>query len=369
MQARERKIRYAVVGLGWIAQETVLPAFRNTPNSELVALVTGDGRKARELAGRYGVPQTHSYDEYNRLLESGDIDAVYIATPNSLHKEFSVAAAEAGIHVLCEKPMAASSAECRQMIRAAQNGGVKLMIAYRLHFEPANLRAVSVITSGRIGEPRIFTSVFSQQVEDGNVRLRRDLAGGPLMDMGVYAINAARYAFRAEPVEVSAFGGNNGDARFRDVHESASVLLRFPGDKLASFTCSFGAAAIDQWHVVGTKGWLQLAPGFEYHKELKLKTQVDGEESEERFGKHDQFGGEILYFSQCIQQNREPEPSGPEGLADIRIVEAAIESMRTGASVRLSEFDVHARPDAQLKQELPPVAPEVIVGASSPSRE
>lgn len=366
MPKNQQKIRYAVAGLGWIAQETVLPAFRNVGNSELAALVTGDARKARQLAEKYSVQRTCSYDECDRLLDSGDIDAIYIATPNSLHKSLTIKAAEAGVHVLCEKPMGANSAECEAMIRAAEAGGIKLMIAYRLHFEPANLKAAGLVASGRIGEPRIFSSVFTQQVEEGNVRLRKDLAGGPLMDMGVYPINAARYAFRAEPVEVNALGANNGEPRFEQVHEAVSAILRFPGDRLATFTVSFGAAPEDYWEVVGTKGRVRLGPAFDYHEELRLTAVIDGKESEETFPKHDQFGAEILYFSRCILEGREPEPSGREGLADVRIVEAVLESIRSGRSAAVAPVEITARPDESQKEELPPVEPALIVGASSP---
>ncbi len=366
--AAEKKVRYAVVGLGWIAQAAILPAFRHAENSELVALVTGDAEKARAIGKQYGIQKIYSYEDYDRLLKSGEIDAVYIATPNNKHKEFATAAARAGIHILCEKPMASTSEDCLAMIDAATAGGVKLMAAYRLHFEPANLKAISMITSGQIGEPRIFTSIFCQQVEEGNARLKKDLAGGPLLDMGIYAINAARYSFRQEPVEVIAVAENNGEKRFAEVAEAVSVILRFPGERLAAFTCSFGAAPIDHWYVIGTKGWLQLGPGFEYHGELKLRSSIDEKEREETIPQHDQFGGEIVYFSDCVLQDREPEPSGREGLADVRVIEAAHESMRTGKPVKLEPFFVENRPDEGQKQELPAVKkPPKMVRAASPS--
>src|SRR5437763_1467557 len=155
-----KKIRYAVVGLGWIAQEMVLPAFKNVRNSELTALVTDDPIKADELGEKYQVSQTIGYSGYDGLLRSGFIDAVYIALPNNMHKDYTVRAARAGIHVLCEKPMADSVAECEDMIHASEENQVKLMIAYRLHFEPANLKALERVKNGEIGEPRIFSSVF-----------------------------------------------------------------------------------------------------------------------------------------------------------------------------------------------------------------
>ncbi len=362
-----KKVRYAVVGVGWIAQEVVLPAFKNTKNSELAALVTEDPKKAEELGKRYEVWQTLGYEDYDNLLRSGSIDAVYIALPNSMHKDYSVRAARAHVHVLCEKPMADSVAECEEMIRAAEENSVKLMIAYRLHFEPANLKAVEMIQAGEIGEPRIFSSVFSQQVEEGNVRLKKALGGGPLMDMGVYPINACRYLFRDEPVEVVGVGANSGDPRFREVHETASGILRFPGEKLAILTSSFGAASADAYQVVGTKAELWLQPAYDYHEALKLKFKSGDKEKETSFDTVDQFGAELEYFSECVLNNTEPEPSGYEGMADMRIVEALLESMRSGKPVKLGPYEKRSRPGEQQKFEKSPVKPAKIVHAESPS--
>src|SRR5581483_7840984 len=167
------KIRYAVVGLGWIAQEVILPGFNGATKSELTAFVTGDPKKMAELGKKYDVAHIVGYEEYDSLLRSGLIDAVYIALPNNMHKDYTIRAAEAGIHVLCEKPMADTSAECEEMIQATSRNGVKLMIAYRLHFQPANIQAIERVQSGEIGEPRIFSSVFTQQVPEGNIRLKR----------------------------------------------------------------------------------------------------------------------------------------------------------------------------------------------------
>ncbi len=363
------KVRYAVVGLGWIAQESVLPAFKSAKdNSELVALVTDNPRKAEEVAREYDVSRTVSYEEYDNFLRSGAVDAVYITLPNSLHCDFTVRSAHAGVHVLCEKPMADTVAECEEMIRACEENHVKLMLAYRLHFEPANLKAIRLVNSGELGAARIFNSVFCQQVEEGNVRLKKSLGGGPLMDMGVYCINAARYLFRAEPQEVVAIGANDGERRFNEVHEMVSATMRFPGERLATFTCSFGASSIDSYQVICTKGDVRLHPAYEYHDEQSMYvTKEGGTEREKSFGRHDQFGAELVYFSQCIMENREPEPGGREGLADIRVVEALLKSMRSGQTVKLEPFDVPARPNESQKFELRKVKAPKIVEAESPA--
>jgi predicted dehydrogenase len=181
-----KQIRYAVIGLGHIAQVAVLPAFGNARrNSRLVGLVSGDPVKRAELARTYGVERTWSYEEYDDCLQSGAIDAVYIALPNTQHQDFALRAARAGVHVLCEKPMAMTEEECVQMASAASAARVRLMVAYRLHFERANLEAIEVLRSGRLGEPRLFNSTFCTPVEPGNVRVRRETGGGVLYDIGI----------------------------------------------------------------------------------------------------------------------------------------------------------------------------------------
>jgi glucose-fructose oxidoreductase len=358
-----------VVGLGWIAQESVLPGFKNAyKNSELAALVTDDPEKARKLGQEYKVATTVSYDNYNELLQSGSIDAVYVALPNNLHADFTIRAAQAGVHVLCEKPMARSVEECESMTHACQDHKVKLMIAYRLHFEPGNLKAIEIVNSGELGEPRFFSSIFGQQVPEGNIRLEKSLDGGPLMDVGIYCINAARYLFRSEPEEVVALGATiKGDPRFNEIHEMASAILRFPGERLASFTASLGSASVDSYTVVGTKSDLRVSPGYGYHEKRELIRTVTAKERTETFKQGDQFGAEIQYFSQCILDDTTPEPGGLEGTADIRVIEGILESIRSGHAVRLSQSGPIQHPDVHQRIELPAVKAPKIVNAQSPS--
>src|SRR5213595_1756712 len=209
----KRVIRYAVVGCGHIAQVAVLPAFGNARrNSKLAAIVSGDPVKREALKKKYEVEHAIDYAQYDELLKSGAIDAVYIALPNSMHAEYAERAARAGVHVLCEKPMAVTEAECELMGRVAREHQVRLMVAYRLHFERANLEAIEIARSGRIGEPRLFTSTFTMTVVPGNIRVRREMGGGVLYDIGIYCINAARSLFRDEPIEVwAASAGVIGD--------------------------------------------------------------------------------------------------------------------------------------------------------------
>ena len=366
--ANEGRVRYAVVGLGYIAQAAVLPAFAHAKeNSELAALVSDDPTKRKVLGEQYGVPtKVFSYEEFDNLLYSGLIDAVYIALPNNMHAEFTRRAAEAGKHVLCEKPMAMTESECLEMIDVCEAHDVRLMIAYRLHFEEANLKAVELVRSGKIGEPRIFQSIFTQQVRDDNVRLRRELSGGSVYDLGVYCINAAHYLFRDEPIEVLATSAAGDDARFEEVDEMTTAILRFPGDRLATFTCSFGAADVSSYRIVGAEGDLLVEPAYEYTGELIHQLTVKGKTSREVFAMRDQFAPELVYFSRAVQSGAIPEPSGHEGLADVRVIEAIYRSAQDGVAVTLDPCSRPSGRDAEQEIHKPPVEEPELVHASGP---
>lgn len=363
------KIRYAVVGLGWFAQVAAMPAFAQAENSELVALVSDDSTKLQELSQKYGVQHTYSYEDYEDCLTSGEVDAVYIALPNHLHCEYTVRAAKQGIHVLCEKPMAITEDECEQMIHACESNGVKLMIAYRLHLDPANLEAVEVVRSGKIGEPRIFNSVFTQQVKDeNNIRLRKAVGGGTIDDIGIYCINAARYLFQDEPIEAFAVAATKGEQRFSEVEEMTTAILRFSNERLATFTVSFGAAPVSTYQIVGTKGDLRLDPAYAWFGELKHYLTINGETQERTFPPHSQLAAEFTYFSDCITQNKDPEPSGMEGLNDVRIIRALYQSIELGQPVEIEQLDHHQRPTLDLAIQRPPAQEKPdLIHAASPS--
>ncbi|HWN19084.1 MAG TPA: Gfo/Idh/MocA family oxidoreductase, partial [Gemmatimonadales bacterium] len=330
-KAEKKTVRYAVVGLGHIAQVAVLPAFAHAENSELTALISDDPQKLDKLGRRYKVKARYSYDQFEECLQSGVADAVYIALPNHLHREYTERAARAGVHVLCEKPLAVTEEDCLSMIQACEENGVKLMTAYRLHFEEANLKAVDLVQGGSLGEPRLFYSVFTMQVKEGDIRLNpRELGGGPLYDIGVYCINAVRNLFGAEPMEVMAFSANNGERRFQQCEEMTSAILRFPGrERLASFTCSFNGADVGAYRVVGTKGDLVMNPAYEYAEGLTQRVTIDGRTRERTFPKRDQFAPELISFSECILTGAAPEPSGWEGFADVRVIRALYRSADT----------------------------------------
>jgi predicted dehydrogenase len=337
--ARSHPIRYAVVGLGHIAQVAVLPGFVHArKNSRLTALVSGDRRKLEALSRRHRGVATFTYEQYEECL--AQVDAVYIALPNSMHAEYTIRAANAGVHVLCEKPMAVTAADCERMIEACEEAQVKLMIAYRLHFDDVTLSVLDLIRRRRIGEPKFFNSSFSLTVRRGDIRTQKALGGGTLYDIGIYCINAARQVFDAEPKEVMAVSVNSGARGLEEIDESTGALLRFDGERVAAFVSSFNADDVGSYRVLGTKGQLHVEPAYEYAEGLKYTMTVNGKTTRSRkTAKHDQFGAEIEYFSQCIQKGRAPEPSGYEGLQDVRIIEALYESAETGKAVAVPPFE------------------------------
>jgi glucose-fructose oxidoreductase len=355
-----RPVRYAVVGLGHIAQVAVLPAFAHAgENSRLSALVSDDDEKLSALTKKYDVERSFGYEQFDRCLE--EVDAVYIALPNSMHADYAIRAAEAGVHVLCEKPMAVTVEECERMIAAARANDVRLMVAYRLHFEHVTLKAIERIAAGAIGEPKFFNSTFSMRVRPGDIRTKRRLGGGTLYDIGVYCINAARHLFRAEPVEVQACSVNTDPARLPEIDETTAAILRFDNGRIASFVTSFNAIDAGWYEVLGTSGRLRVDPAYEYAEGLAYEITIEGRTTRHDSAKRDQFAAELVYFSGCILDGEEPEPSGEEGLQDVRIVRALYESADIGRAIELPPYEPirHPRMDQAIRKR-PTEKPETV---------
>jgi glucose-fructose oxidoreductase len=368
----KRKIRYAVVGQGYISQIAVLPAFKHAKeNSELVALVSDSRTKLKVLGKRYGVTRLLGYEDYPELLRSGEIDAVYIALPNFLHREFAIPAAQAGVHVLCEKPLEVNSGRAIEMIQAARYHRVKLMTAYRLHFEETLLTAVDLIhRKKQIGEPKVFNSAFSIAVDTRNYRAgAREEGGGPIFDIGIYCINAARMLFRDEPVEAVAMDLRTDPRKFSESEEAMSVSLRFPGDRVANFVCSFGAFPNGQLTMVGSKGVLSIENAYEYAGTKELTIRRKDRSKKRSFRTRDQFAPELLYFSECILKDREPEPSGIEGLADIWTIEAIIRSSESGRSELIERINKSGYPGLRQEIRRPAIGKPKLVQVKEPSKD
>lgn len=350
-----KKIRYAVVGLGHIAQAAVLPAFGGARrNSELVALVTGDQEKEK-LAKRYGADFVLGYHEYESFLQQGLVDVAYISLPNDMHREYVEMTAKAGVHVLCEKPLAVTSQDARAMHEAAKKNNVHLMTAYRLHFEKANLEAARIVNSQKMGDIKFFSSVFSMNVKPGNIRTKEVRGGGTLHDIGIYCINAARSLFKDQPLEVMATSLYDiKDPRFKETDEMTSAILRFSDNRLASFTTCFSSAARARYEVICTKGSISLENAYEYADRMTLEVKDIGNKtkSKREYAKRDQFAAELVYFSDCILKNKAPETDAEEGILDLLVIEALLKSAATGKAVKVQPLSSNKKTFPTLRQQI-----------------
>ncbi|WP_455924520.1 Gfo/Idh/MocA family protein [Pseudomonas putida] len=355
------KVRYAVVAGGWISQGAFMPGVAQTDNSVMTALVTGDPVKAAQLADNYGLKSYH-YEEFATLLASGEIDAVYIATPNFRHREFAVPALEAGIHVLLEKPMATSEADCQAINAAAQRSKAQLMVAYRLHCEPATVEMVTKVRAGEIGEPRLFTSTFTQHTKESNHRAHSGYWAGPVTDMGPYPLNAVRNLFGDEPLEVSAVGINTPGRHF-DSHDTVTVTLRFSRERLAHFTVSYSLPGSQRFQLIGSEGEIEASPCFGFGEGVAIGYRLikDGKPQEHQHPVVDHFGGETQYFSECILKGVAPEPDGDEAWRDVRVLAAIEKALQTGQPQRLEPLPARRgiQPDQARQLPLAKVPPYV----------
>ncbi len=360
----DRKVRYGVVGCGWIAQGYFMPGVGHTGNSELTALVSGDPEKRAALGKKYDIENTYSYEEFPDMLEEDVVDAIYVSTPNWLHTDYAVAALEAGVHVLLEKPMAIGLEDCEKIMEAQRKSGAKLMIAYRLHFEPGNLAALKMAREGKLGEVQYFGSTFAQIVKPQNQRARNGYEGGPVYDMGPYPINAVRNFFGEEPLEVSAVGYNNGLGDFDD---TVCVTLKFSKNRAAQFVLGYALAAVDEYRLLGTKGFLQVNPAFQVGMQIEHRTRFGEKTDHDTFKETDHFGGETKYFSQCIIEGRDPEPDGEEGWCDVRVIEAIRQSLETGKPVTLEPYKRKRQIALEQEQRLGTVSVPKFVDAEKPA--
>jgi glucose-fructose oxidoreductase len=335
-----KPVGWAVVGLGRLAVNQVLPAFRTCRRSGLAGLVSGRPEKARHLAQVHGVaPRSiYSYDDYDALARDASIDAVYVALPNSMHAEYTIRALKAGKHVLCEKPMAVTPAECEAMIAAAREAGRKLMIAYRLRYEPFTRTLIQLARdASELGPTRLIAAEAGFAIGDpGQWRLKRAMAGGgSLMDIGIYALQAARYLSGEEPVAVDAMlHSAPGDPRFVEVEENVVFQLRFPSGILAQCASSYGAG-LNRFRAFKPGGSVELEPALSYSG-LRLRVHRRGAVEERPQPVIDHFAAEIDHFSECIVSGADPLTPGEEGLRDLRILMAIYEAARSGKTVELA---------------------------------
>lgn len=336
--ARSKRVGYAVVGLGHIAEHAVLPAFRRAKRSRLIALVSSDAQKAKRLARKFGAASHCTYDGFEECLRNPEIEAVYVATNNSTHLGFTRRAAAAGKHVLCEKPLANTSEECREMIDACRRAGVKLMTAYRKYFEPSSVDLKKLIDANKLGRLKLIHSAFTFNLPaQQGWHLKRELAGGgSLWDVGIYCVNTIRWLTGLEPVEAAGYSWSAEPERFKEVDESIAFQLKFQNGLFVQASSSFAAAKASFIQIHGDKGWAAGDPFYAYNEERRLFGQIGGRWFGKVYKPIEEFHLELDHLAACIRANREPEPDGITGMRDVVVMEAIYEAAELGRAVPIA---------------------------------
>jgi predicted dehydrogenase len=335
-----KRVGFAVVGLGNIAQGSILPSFAQCKKAELVAVVSRDKAEAADVAIKFKVRAHYSTAEYARCLQNPEVSAVYVATPPGAHEPYTVQAALAGKHVLCEKPLAATSEQSAEMVEACTRNQVLFMTAYRKHFEPSCVYLKQLIQSGDLGRIDVIHTAFSELYSPGTSLpwlLDSDVAGGgPLMDLGVYCVNTTRWLVEQDPLEVSAQTWVRDTVTFRDVEEGISFRLRFPSGLVVQGSSSYGAVSSSFIYVQATKGWASLTPAFPFDEERRLTGKIGERWIERRFAIVDEFAPEIEAFAAAIQNGGAVESDGVQGHRDMIICDAIYNSARKQRSVDIN---------------------------------
>lgn len=332
----DKKLGFALVGLGNLSTNQIAPALQKTKNCRLAAIVTGTPAKAEKWKAQYNLPDQciYNYETMEKMRDNRDIDVVYVVTPNALHAEHTIKAARAGKHVLCEKPMEVSTEKCQAMIAECKQAGKQLAIAYRCQFEPHHLECVRLAREKTFGDVRIVEAGFGFPIGDPKQwRLNHALAGGgALMDVGIYALQAARMLIGEEPILVSAQETKTDPVKFKDVDESMTWELKFPGGAIAYSSTTYKVGGINRFTAYADRGWFGMDPAYGYNNNRGRRS--DGKEL--KFDSIDQFAAEMDDFAQCILNNKPTKVPGEEGLRDVKIITAIYEAARTGKSVKLS---------------------------------
>jgi predicted dehydrogenase len=329
-----KKLGFAICGLGGLSSGQIAPALQETEHCRLTGLITDTPAKAAEWRTRYGIPanSVYTYDTMHRMADNAEIDVVYIVTPNALHLDHTLAAAKAGKHVFCEKPMEISVERCQQMIDAVKAANRLLGVAYRCQFEPHHLECIRIARTQEFGPLKVIDAYFGIHIEPSVWRLKRALSGGgPLLDVGVYALQATRYLTGEEPTWVSGITTSGDPARFSEVEESVVWQARFPGGAIAHCGASYNCAPVGYFRAAAERGWFGLDPAFYYQGNHGMRS--DGKAIE--FPPINQFAAEMDDFARCIQEKTPSKVSGEEGLRDVRIMTAIYESARSGRPVEL----------------------------------
>ena len=325
-----RKVRWGVISTANIGRYAVNPAIQASSNGELVAVASRDGDRARAFADEWDIPVAHG--RYEGLLADDGIDAVYIPLPNSLHREWSIKAMEAGKHVLCEKPLALTKAECLEMQAASDANGVMLMEAFMYRFHPRTERVLKMIEDGALGELKMIQAAFTFRLKSlDNIRLDPDLGGGALMDVGCYCVNVSRTAAGGEPVEVQALATRSASG----VDEMLAGTMRFANDVVASFQCGLNTRRRERYEIGGTDGYLAVEDAFLPGKDDVVIEEYrdDNEPVVHTINGVDEYRLMVEHFADCVLGGTPPRYAATEAAANMQVIEALYASVRAGGKI------------------------------------
>ena len=325
----EERLGIALVGLGYYSTDVLAPALQQTEQVYLAGIVTGTPEKAEEWSKKYNIPASniYNYENFDSIADNPAIDIIYVVLPNSMHAEYTVRAAKAGKHVICEKPMALSVRECEQMIEACEQAGVKLSIGYRLHFEPTTQEVMRIAREKPFGNIQFVTAGAGyRESRADHWKLSKEYGGGAMMDMGVYSLQGARYSTGEEPIAVTAQTFVTRPDLFREVDETTTFQLEFPSGAVANCHTSF-TANMNYLLVNAERGWVRLQP-FSGYGGIKGETS----QGPLNFPEINQQAAQMDEVALCIKENRPMRVPGEEGLKDIKVVEAIFRSIQAGGA-------------------------------------
>jgi len=335
-QAPGRKLGVALCGLGSLSTNQIAPALQKTRFCRLAGIVTGTPSKAAEWQKKFDLPDKsiYNYQTMQQMASNPDIDIVYVVTPNALHMEHTLAAAAAGKHVFCEKPLEISVERCQRMIDACKKAGKMLGVGYRMQFEPNTLECIRLAREKVLGDVKIIDANFGFAIGDPTQwRLKRALAGGgSLMDVGIYCLQTTRMITGEDPVWVNASEVKTDAVKFKEVDETVLWQAKFPSGVVSNSICTYSANGLAGFRAATTRGWFAMDPAYFYNGNRGRRS--DG--TEINMPVTDQFATELDDFADCVINNRPTKVPGEMGLADVKVLTAIYESIKKGRPVSLA---------------------------------
>jgi len=330
----KEKLGIALVGLGYYSTDLLAPALQETQHSYLAGIVTGTPEKEKIWKEKYGIPEKniYNYENYDEIANNPDIDIIYVVLPNSMHAEYTIRAAKAGKHVICEKPMAMNAAECEAMIKACKDNNVALSIGYRMHFEPHTQEVMRIGQEQELGPVKMVCAGAGFTMPNASKdhwKVKKAMGGGAMMDMGVYSLQAARYVTGEEPISVSAQAINTRKEMFNEVDETMMFQLEFPSGAMANLHTSFGVS-MNYLDARCGKGWIKMDP-FSAYRNIKAQTSKAVLE----YPVINQQAAQMDEVAQCIKEGKPMRVPGEEGLKDMKVVDAIYKSAGTGEKIIL----------------------------------